>query len=316
VVVLMSTYQGERYVGEQLRSILDQLPPGGCIRVRDDGSRDGTVHAIEALGDERILCQCGPNLGFARSFLTLLAQAPADADLVMFSDQDDVWLPGRIERAWRHLAALGPVPGLYGSGQMLVDASLRPLHRTPVWPQGPSLRGALTENMVTGCTAALNRQAVQLLQRAGVVQGVHFHDWWLYLVVSAFGRVVVDAEPTVLYRQHRHNHIGYRAGWLGRNVGNLRFLWRHDFVGILLAQVGALQRHYGAQLDPAGRQLLAQHFCSSHGRVVARWRLILSGRRWRQHKASEIGLRLQLALHRLRLWPLPGRHFSAQPRTP
>ena len=87
---------------------------------------------MAALNDPRVTLICGDNLGFGRSFLTLLAQAPPDADMVMFSDQDDVWLPDKVERAWRHLRALDGQAGLYGGAQVLVDATCdRCIRRRP-----------------------------------------------------------------------------------------------------------------------------------------------------------------------------------------
>jgi glycosyltransferase involved in cell wall biosynthesis len=308
VVVLMSTFDGERFVVEQLRSIVEQLPADGRILVRDDGSRDHTVSVIEAMGDARITLKRGRNLGFGSSFLTLLAQAPSNADMVMFADQDDVWLPGKIERAWRHLAPMGGTPALYGSAQMLTDAQLQPLHATRAWSRPPSLRGALAENLITGCTAALNAPAVRLLQRADVADGVHFHDWWMYLVVSAFGRVVFDREPTLLYRQHGSNQIGHGAGWLGRQVHKARFLLRNDWVGILLGQVASLWRHYGADLEPSARQLVTEHFGFEEGRAAPRWRLILGPGRWRE--TDETAFRLLLAAYKLRLWPPRSRRLQ------
>jgi glycosyltransferase involved in cell wall biosynthesis len=308
-MVLMSTYCGERYVAEQMQSILSQLPAGGRILVRDDGSNDKTVAAIEALQDRRIKVIRGHNLGFGASFLTLLAQVPHGVDMVLFADQDDFWLPGKIARAWQHLKPFGDTPALYGSAQMLADASLRPMHATPAWPHGPSLASALTENIITGCTAALNRSAVQLLQSAPVPQGVRFHDWWLYLVLSALGQVVYDNEPTLLYRQHGNNQIGHGAGWWGRHMHILRFLWLNDWVGILLGQVAALMTHYGQALDPGARELILQHFQFYGGRARPRWSLILSTRRWRQGLVWDLALRLLLALHRLHLWPLPTRRL-------
>ncbi len=229
--------------------------------------------------------------------------------MVMFADQDDVWLPGKIDRAGRHLLCLGDVPGLYGSRQMLVDEELRPLHPTPPWAHGPSLANALTENIITGCTAALNRPAVALLQRAGVPDGVRFHDWWLYLVISAFGTVVHDDEPTLLYRQHGANQIGHGAGWLGRYRGMLRFLFRNDWVGILLAQVHALQHHYGDELSPVAEELVLRYFHDDGVKTVPRWSLVFSARRWRQNPVMDLMLRLLLLLHRLHLWPVPGRRL-------
>lgn len=315
VVVLMSTYNGERYVSEQLESILRQLPPGGTVIVRDDGSTDRTVASIAAIGDSRVAVVQGKNMGFGASFLTLLTMAPTDAELVMFSDQDDVWLPCKIGRAWQHLRPLADLPALYGSAQMLVDQDLRPLHATPPWPRGPSLEGALTENIITGCTAALNRPALLLLRQAGAPPEVRFHDWWMYLVVSAFGQVIHDDEPTLLYRQHGANHIGHGVGWWGRYRQIALFLLRHDWVGILLAQVEALMSYYGPGLTTDSRRLVLRHFRMTGGALVPRWRLIFSLRRWRQDAIKELAFRLLLLLHKLHIWPLPGRRIqtSCQP---
>jgi len=305
----MSSYQGEKFILEQLESILVQLPADGRILIRDDGSRDRTMALVESLNEPRVTTLLGENLGFGASFLTLLAMAPTDTDMVMFADQDDVWLPGKVDRAWQHLLPLASGPALYGSAQMLVDEHLRPLHRTPPWPRGPSLAGALTENIITGCTAAINRPALEVLQQGGVPAGVRFHDWWLYLVISAFGTVVYDDEPTLLYRQHGANQIGHGAGWWGRHQRMVRFVWRNDWVGILLAQVSALLRHYGHRLDPTARDLVNQYFALIGERATSRWRLIFSRRRWRQSALRELALRLLLALHKLRLWPLSGRRL-------
>jgi glycosyltransferase involved in cell wall biosynthesis len=311
VVVLMSTYNGERYVVEQLESILKQLPSDGRILVRDDGSWDETRARVEAIGDARIELSCGTNLGFGASFLTLLTIAPADADLVMFADQDDVWLPGKIERAWQHLCEFGSRPALYGSAQMLADEQLRPLRPTPCWPRLPSFEAALVENFITGCTAAINRSALALLRHAGVPPSVRFHDWWLYLVVSAFGQVVFDPTPTLLYRQHGENQIGYGIGRLGRQLQMLRFLRRNDWVGILLGQVSALQTHFRDALPPGPREIVERYFTLS-AVVAPRWRLVFSVRRWRT--SHELAFRLLLAAHLLRLWPLGGRRFAPSTR--
>jgi len=311
VVVLLSSYQGERYIREQVESILMQLPPGGSLLVRDDGSHDRTTALIEAMADPRITLLRGPNLGFGASFLTLLSLAPADADMVMFSDQDDVWLPGKIERAWQHLRALSAGPALYGSAQMLADAQLRPLHATPPWPRGPSLDNALCENIITGCTAALNRQAVVLLQKGGVPAGVHFHDWWMYLVVSAFGTVIFDDQPTLLYRQHGGNQIGHGAGRFGRHLGIVRFLMRRDWIGILLHQVHAFVVTHGDRLEPRQQRLIADLFDLHPGHCRPRWRLVFGGLRLRQRPEGDWALRVLVAAYRLHLWPLPGRRLPS-----
>ena len=310
VVVLMSTYNGERYVVEQLTSILQQLPPGGRVLVRDDGSHDGTVACIEAIGDSRVIVVRGTNLGFGGSFLTLLTMVSDDTDLVMFSDQDDVWLPGKVDRAWNRLQPLETVPALYGSGKCLVDEALKPLGITPPWPQPPSFQNALVENIITGCTAAINKQALALLKIAGVPHGIYFHDWWLYLVVSAHGQVVLDPEPTLLYRQHGNNQIGQGAGFAARQAGMVQFLWRKDWAGILLSQIAVLMVHYGRSLSDVQRALVLGHFDVNPVSPNARWRLLLGLQHWRQFPLHEPALRLLLLARRTGLWPLTIRRLG------
>lgn len=289
VVVLMSTYQGVRFVVEQLQSILGQLPPGGQVVVRDDGSTDGTPEAIAALQDPRIHLTCGPNIGFARSFLILLAEAPDDADMVMLADQDDVWLPHKVQRAWEHLAPLGGTPALYCSRLQLVDAQLRPIGLTPLRQRPPCFENALAENIVTGCTAAMNLHALRLVRQCGDPAMVHFHDWWCYLVVAAFGQVVYDPEPTVLYRQHGGNVIGMGSG-VGRYLANLRFIRKTSWVQIMYRQIENFRHVYSEQLSPDKRRLMGQFFSpNSRTSVLA---LVFSWARFRQTLVDEFLLRL------------------------
>jgi len=303
VVVLMSTYNGERFLEAQVRSILEQLPQDGRLLVRDDGSTDRTVKLLQGFSDSRIQLKCGENLGFAKSFLTLLQQAPTDAQMVMFSDQDDVWFPDKIERAWRRLRAIPSGPALYCSAQMLADEKLNPLERTPAWPRPPSFIGAMAENIVTGCTAALNTEAANLLREGGVPEQVHFHDWWMYLVIAAFGTVVVDDEPTLLYRQHGGNLIGRGAGWWGRHLQILRFLLKNDWVGIMLGQIAELQSLYGGRLSPEQRRILFRHFVVRDNLAKPKWRTVLGGTRWRQTWANEVFFRILLVTKRTGIWP-------------
>lgn len=305
VVVLMSTFNGTKYVVEQLQSILWQLPPQGRIMVRDDGSTDGTAQLVAALGDNRITILQGENLGFGASFLTLLMMVPGDTDMVMFADQDDVWLPGKIARAWQQLQPHEGRPALYGSAQTLVDSRLRRLKVTPPWSRGPSLTSALTENIITGCTAAINRYAIGLMQQAGVPSGVYFHDWWCYLVVSAFGTVVYDDQSLLLYRQHGANQIGHGAGWFARQLGILRFLLRHDWVALMLGQIWAFRNHFASTAPEAVNDLVCRHFEFDAWRARARWKIIFGKKQWRQTWRQEVLFRILLLSHMLRLWPPP-----------
>lgn len=292
VVVVMSTFNGERFVGEQVASVLSQLPPEGLLMVRDDGSRDGTAHAVAAFADPRIALTRGDNIGFAASFFSLLDAVPAGADMVMLCDQDDVWLPGRIERAWQAMRPGGDEPVLYCSRMRLVDEQLRPLGLSRVPARGPSFGNALAENIVTGCTVAINAPALRLARERANPSRIHFHDWWLYLVVAAFGRVVFDPEPTVLYRQHASNVIGMGSG-LARWRANLRFLRKTDWVHILFQQAEEFRELHGARLHEENRRLMDRYFAPRDRRATAR--LLFASRLFQQSVVGEIAFRLLLA---------------------
>jgi glycosyltransferase involved in cell wall biosynthesis len=302
IVVLMSTWQGERFLEEQLRSILDQLPGSGQVLVRDDGSTDGSVARMNALGDPRVTVVRGNNLGFARSFLTLLDLAPEHADVVMLSDQDDVWLPGKIARAAAALAAQDG-PALYCSRLQLVSPDLRPLGLSPAWTRPPSFRNALAENIAVGCTCAVNRQGLLLARRHGDPDLIHFHDWWLYLTVSAFGRVIYDPEPTILYRQHGSNSLGAGSG-IRRYLVMLRYLRKKNWVHSMFSQIRNFRAAHGAHLPPEHQRILDAYFDAGAPLSIAR--LLVAPVRFRQKLLDDVLLRM-LVLASLAsgrgLWP-------------
>ena len=288
VVVLMSTYQGERFVAEQIQSILDQLPLEGRLVVRDDGSYDRTANIVRSFGDPRITLTCGPNIGFARSFFTLMAATPDDAEMIMLSDQDDVWLPNKIERAWRYLKDTEGVPTLYCARQQLVDESLHPIALSKRCMRPPSFQNALTENIVTGCTAAFNRDALHLALKIEMPERVYFHDWWLYLVITAFGEVIVDEEATILYRQHGGNVVGRGAG-LMQYVEILRFLRKTSWVHIMYSQIEVFRFAHASNLSPSNRKLLENYFNPRKNFSI--FRLVFSFKRFRQSFIGDVFLR-------------------------
>lgn len=213
LAVVMATYNGDRFLAAQLDSILAGTLRPDLVLLRDDGSADATPAIIDKYRAARPglvrLLPAGPRLGAAGSFLHLLASLPEDTRFAALADQDDIWLPERLARARAALEAAGETaPALYCARQILVDAAGRELRLSPLWRRPPSFRNALVENIVTGCTAMLNRPALDLV-RGRPLPDVAFHDWWLYLAVTgAGGRVIFDPEPALRYRQHGGNVTG------------------------------------------------------------------------------------------------------------
>ena len=212
VAILLSTYNGARYLPAQLESLLEQTVREWVLYWRDDGSRDETVAILETFAARAGAGRCVPvrepgHLGVTGSFMALLRAATPAGLPVAFADQDDIWLPGKLAQA---LAALEPEcsPALYCCRQKLVSEDLQPLGESAALLRPPCFPAALTQNIATGCTVVLNPAAAALVARSRPPGG-SLHDWWSYLLVTAAGgRVIADPTPMVLYRQHGGNLVG------------------------------------------------------------------------------------------------------------
>jgi glycosyltransferase involved in cell wall biosynthesis len=246
VAVLLSTFNGERFLVEQLDSLKAQKGVAVILHARDDGSSDSSREVLARYSDRWAAlahAPAGPNLGPAASFLELLLTAP-EADYYAFCDQDDVWLPEKLAHAVAALAG-DTGPALYCSNVSCVAEDLRVLGRLPA--NGDTrLQHLLFENIATGCTVVMNAAARALIASRMPGRGVVMHDWWCALVIAALGRVCYDPEPHVLYRQHGKNVLGRKAAPLRQMLDNAaRFLREPARFYPIHAQAADLLRCWG-----------------------------------------------------------------------
>lgn len=237
VDILLSTYNGGRYLPELLASLAMQDYPNLGVLVRDDGSCDDTIallHAFVAAHPHlHVQLFLGEgNLGPARSFLELMKRS--QATYFACADQDDVWHAGKVSSLVRALVEAetlqrGPVPMLAHCDLRVVDQG-GGLIASSFWafselfPHRNRLRDLLVANTVTGCSMLVNRSARDLA--VSVSASIYMHDRWLALICALAGRIVVVDEPLVDYRQHGGNVVGARSGrWWPLVVGRLRRLW-------------------------------------------------------------------------------------------
>ena len=281
VDVLLSTYNGARFLPDQLRSLTEQTHTNWRLLWRDDGSTDGSNALLEAFaatqpaGRVMPLRNDGAHLGIASSFLAMLRARSTEgsAALVAFADQDDVWLPEKLARGVRALDRVArDVPALYCARQMLVDERLRTLGPSPAVRRPPSFPASLAQNIATGCTVMLNRAAWRLLQSA-VAPEETVHDWWAYIVITAAGgRVLVDGIPVVLYRQHGRNAVGAARSRLRRATVALR-RGPTEFMTMLRAHVTALNA-LGDRLAPQASASLRTIEAALQGGTLDRIRVL------------------------------------------
>lgn len=207
VAVLMSTYNGETYIEEQVQSILNQSGINIMLYIRDDGSTDGTISIIETLMQkyrDKIHLMKGDNIGPARSFLELLF-FNIDADYYSFSDQDDVWLPNKIITALHKLNRYSENDcNLYFSALNKVDSHLNSIELVKN-NCIPDFKFSLFRSIFPGCTMVFNKRTVEVIRKHKLNKLI-MHDQFLYqLVTGVGGNICYDTESKILYRIHDRN---------------------------------------------------------------------------------------------------------------
>lgn len=234
VLVLLSTYNGEKYLAQLLESVLHQQDVNVRIFARDDGSSDRTVEILEkyAINNDIEIVK-GDNIGYADSFWWLLSEA-SGSDYYAFADQDDIWKPRKLATEIdciddQECAALctGNVVPVDAAGKP-IDIDLFPVH-------GPlTLSESLRQSILPGCSFLFNEEARCLAARhRGRLES---HDWALYTIVTACGVVEYCEEPGLYYRLHGGNTIGSTDAFQVLRDRIVRFLGKSEHVRSRFAQ--------------------------------------------------------------------------------
>lgn len=301
VYILMSTYNGEKYLASQMQSLLTQTYPNIKILIRDDGSSDSTPLILESYKNKykRVTVFFEENKNVTQSFFNLLEKVPDDAAYIAFCDQDDLWLPDKIQRAVDKIKQKNSnSPLMYCSALTVSDENLNFLYTTKP-PQKIGLRNSLFENIATGCTTVINKQAFLLLSDKKVdCSKIIMIDFWIYLVVSAFGDVIFDPDSLIYYRQHGNNVIGYSKGpalWYKRF---LRFKTYHKRERTL--QIEEFVRVFGSRLDAENKkQILLFLNMAGHPKFLNRFLYAFQTYPVRQNLIDNLIFRLLILLKKV-----------------
>jgi glycosyltransferase involved in cell wall biosynthesis len=222
IAVLICTYNGSQYIRKQLDSIITQSYKDWVIYASDDGSKDNTVEILKEyqskVGMDKFHIVMGPGKGFAWNFISILEKSGDDYSGYAFCDQDDEWMPDKLSKGIDYLNQISVhVAGVYCGRTLLVDEHDNYLGESPLFEKKPSLKNALVQSIAGGNTMILNHAAKCLVAKTPLDVKIVSHDWWIYIIVSAAGGVVVyDPIPTIRYRQHQGNIVGSNNGWLAR----------------------------------------------------------------------------------------------------
>ena len=275
--ILLATFNGGKHLREQLDSILGQDYEQWRLIIRDDGSSDDSLAIINeylTLYPERItlLDNEGRNLGVVGNFSLLLEYSTAD--YIMFSDQDDIWLPHKISATFEKIIAMenrfgSDVPLLVYTNQTVVDEKGSDVLADSVWEyqqldtrNATKINRLLLQNIPTGCTIMINRALRDMA--SPIPADATMHDWWLALVAAAFGKSDYVAESTMLYRQHGRNVCGAEEWSLLKHC--IRFLSpqlrreivvrRERLLSSFRRQASVFVQRYGNRLSGKDRKMI------------------------------------------------------------
>ena len=272
VTILLAAYESERYIGALLDSVFAQGAADFSVLARDDSSSDATFEILQdyAAREGRLTARRSerPSGCAQNNFFRLLLECE-DSDYIMFADDDDFWLPDKVELTLARMKALESERGADAPLLVHGDASVADgrLNVTApslfayegLSPERTSLRCLLAQNNVTGCTVMINRALRALVPRQP--ESSVMHDWWLALCASAFGAISVIRRPLLLYRQHGGNEVGaYDAADMAASARRLADSRRSARIyGAMFAQAGCFADTFKDALAPPQLELCSAY---------------------------------------------------------
>lgn len=306
ITILLASYQGAAFLPQQLDSISTQEGVDWSLIMSDDGSRDATITILDRFAADhpegRVQRLAGPAQGATQNFLSLIRAAP-DGQILALSDQDDVWLPGKLARALQRIGQDNTTPVLYCARTIICDERLENRYPSREFTRPHGFHNALVQACTAGNTIVVNPAAAAILKQAAPAAQtaqVVSHDWWAYQVISgAGGQVIWDPEPALLYRQHDDNEMGQNDS-LGAAIKRVTMLMGGEYRDWLIRNIAAL-RGTEALLTDENRRLLDrfEQMLRQPGPQAAATlhRLGL----YRQGRTGQIALYLATATGRLRI---------------
>lgn len=259
VYVMLSAYNGEKYISKQIDSILSQTHVNVTLHIRDDGSTDRTCDILDEYAEKfpNIIVSQGDNIGYAASFWTILLQAPDCYDYYAFSDQDDVWDPDKLAAGIHALSQSQGQYRLYASALNVTDEELNYQYTNTFNRLKPQLGSAITRPRLSGCTMIFNPALLLLCQKMDIRQPdgkCMSHDGAVYLsYLACGGKIVFSQKSYISLRRHPETVTGHGKNILKRIHSVLDIFT--DRKNEASRQTEFLYRHLEGKMTEENRQL-------------------------------------------------------------
>ena len=290
ILVLLSTFNGETYLREQLDSILTQKTEHEVdLMVRDDGSTDGTIDILKSYEmkyPDRIRVIFEDNIGYIKSFFVLIRLAEG-YDYYALSDQDDIWLEDKVDVAitmCENSKKEGPL--LYGSSSFLVNEQLEKMGETQKNLRGITWDNLLIQNFFPGHTQVFNNQLCKILKEDMDCSKVYVHDFWITYMAFLYGEAIFDNQSHTLYRQHGTNTVGFGKNTVERICERLKRIGNSDNKKIAM-QIGYFYDMCQNDMDEELKEKI-RDFIQSQKNILQRISYLCRTKLYRQRKIETL----------------------------
>ena len=284
ILVLLSAYNGEKYISAQIESILHQkIEHQVDLLIRDDGSNDDTLNILrkyETNYPDRIKVVEGKNIGYIKSFFWLIQEANG-YDYYSLSDQDDVWLDNKLDIAVKYLEQEdNKIPLLYASTSYLVHDDLIPFGTTQKKKREITFYNTIIQNFLPGHEQVMNQVLLDELKKPIDDTKIYVHDSWITNVAMVKGKIIFNNDSFVYYRQHQNNEVGFgegKIGWFKERVKRIRNNDNKKYA----MQINYFFEVYADSLNRQEHEEL-KNFIESNKKLLSRFSYICHSQLYRQ----------------------------------
>jgi len=303
ITILMAVYNGEKYLSQQIESIISQTYSQWKLVICDDCSTDSSysiINKYHKLYPDKIIAYRNeaPTGSAQANFMSMLKFS--ETEYTMFADQDDVWLPDKISLTLNKMKRIeqceGNIPILVHTDMAVVDSELNQISTSFMKycrynPSKRDLNHLLVQNNISGCTVMINKNLLEMVIN---IPASHMlmHDWWLGLTAAAFGKIGYIDKPTSMYRQHTDNQLGAKQKDFKYYIEKIKVILRHntgsDTITTLI-QARKFLEQYNEQLSERNRKIVSAYSDFSNINIFRRWCRLFKYKLWKQNLEGVLG---------------------------
>lgn len=299
--ILLASYNGEKYIAEQIESILDQTYKDWFLYIKDDCSTDNTVNIINAYEKRyrdkiKVVVSDKPTGSAKDNFFSILQYSKSD--YIMTCDQDDVWIPEKIEITYNKMKeaenSYKDIPILVHTDLKVADENLNIISDSLLKMQNldssrDKLNNLLVQNIVTGCTVMVNRKLLDYIMT--IPKNAIMHDWWMALIAASLGKIKFIEKPTVLYRQHNHNDVGAKnvnsANYILKRLSNINDIKKS--ISDTYLQSEEILNSMGSLIDKNNYLIVNQYSLMTKFNKLKKIQILLKYKLWKNSLVRVLG---------------------------